>query len=272
MENNLMIFENEEFGQVRTIKIDNKPYAIANDVAKALGYARPHEAITSHCEGAVSYRLTDNLGRMRDTKIIPESDIYSLIFEAAKQSKNTEIRDKAKRFKVWVFEEVLPSIRKHGAYITDDTLENMISSPEFGIRLLTELKEEKDKRIEAENKLIEQQPKVDMYDAIMDDNGLLNFIQVAGVFGECGRNNLMKMLREEKILMDGEFTRNVPYSQYLGENGFFEVVVRPRKTKEGMLNIATTLCKTKSLPLIKKVLDKKREKEKENILEEAISC
>ena len=69
----------------------------------------------------------------------------------------------------------------------------------------------------------------------------------------------MKTLRESKILMDGEFTRNIPYSQYLGENGLFEVVVRPRKTKEGMQNIATTLCKTNALPLIKKILDKKKE-------------
>ena len=261
MENNLMIFNNEEFGQVRCIKIDDKPYAVANDVAKALGYSRPHDAVTAHCDGAVTYRVTDKLGRLQDTKVIPESDIYSLIFEAAKQSKNPDIKIKAARFKKWVFDEVLPSIRKHGAYISPETLEKMIMSPDFGIKLLTALKEEKDKRIEAENKLIEQQPKIDLYDAVMDDNGLLNFIQVAGIFGECGRNTLMKELRESKILMDGEFTRNVPYSQYLGENGFFEVVVRPRKTKEGMLNIATTLCKTKSLPLIKKVLDKKREKE-----------
>jgi len=265
MENNLMIFDNEEFGQVRCIKIDDKPYAVGVDVARALGYAKPNEAITAHCDDPVSYGVIDRLGRKQNTKIIPESDIYNLIFEAAKQSKNPEIKIKAVKFKKWVFEEVLPSIRKHGAYITDEVLDNIIISPEYGIKLFTALKEEKDKRIEAENKLIEQQPKVDMYDAIMDDSGLLNFIQVAGVFGECGRNNLMKTLREEKILMDGEFTRNVPYSQYLGENGYFETVIRPRKTKEGMQDIITTLCKPKALTLIKKVLDKR----KENLLEEA---
>jgi len=237
------------------------------DVARALGYVKPNEAITAHCDDPISYGVIDRLGRKQNTKIIPESDIYNLIFEAAKQSKNPDIKVKAVKFKKWVFEEVLPSIRKYGAYITDEVLDNIIISPEYGIKLFTALKEEKDKRIEAETKLIEQQPKVDMYDALMDDNGLLNFIQVAGIFGECGRNTLMKELRESKILMDGEFTRNVPYSQYLGDNGYFEVVVRPRKTKDGMQNIATTLCKTKALTLIKKVLDKK--KEKENLLEEA---
>jgi len=266
MENNLMIFNNEEFGQVRCIKIDDNPYAVANDVAKALGYARPHKAIADNCKGVLSWDILTNGGK-QEMKIIPESDIYRLIIKAADQNKNFEIKAKAEKFEKWVFEEVLPSIRKHGAYISPETLESMISSPDFGIKLLTALKEEKDKRIEAENKLIEQQPKVDMYDAVMDDSSLLNFIQVAGIFGECGRNTLMKELRESKILMDGEFTRNVPYSQYLGDSGYFEVVVRPRKTKEGMLNIATTLCKTKSLPLIKKILDKK--KEKENLLEEA---
>ena len=266
MNNNLMVFDNEEFGQVRCIKIDDNPYAVANDVASALGYARPRKAIADNCKGVLSWDILTNGGK-QEMKVIPEGDIYRLIVKAADQNRNLEIKAKAEKFEKWVFEEVLPSIRKHGAYIEPKTLESMISNPDFGIRLLTELKEEKDKRIEAENKLIEQQPKVDMYDAVMDDNGLLNFIQVAGIFGECGRNNLMKTLRESNILMDGEFTRNVPYSKYLGENGFFEVVVRPRKTKEGMQNIATTLCKIKSLPLIKKVLDKK--KEKENQLEEA---
>jgi len=266
MENNLMIFDNEEFGQVRCIKINDKPYAVANDVARALGYSNTRDAITKHCRGVASYDILTN-GGIQEMNVIPEGDIYRLIVKAADQNKNLEIKAKAEKFEKWVFDEVLPSIRKHGAYIEPKTLESMISNPDFGIRLLTELKEEKDKRIEAENKLIEQQPKIDLYNAVMDDNGLLNFIQVAGIFGECGRNTLMKELRESKILMDGEFTRNVPYSQYLGDNGYFETVVRPRKTKEGMQQISTTLCKSKALTLIKRVLDKK--KEKDNLLEEA---
>jgi len=255
MENNLMIFNNEEFGQVRTVNIEDKIFFVAKDIATALGYKDTTSAIKRHCRWVAKHNLPHPQSKTKtiEVNIIPEGDIYRLVA-------NSELPS-AEKFESWVFDEVLPSIRKHGAYINPETLEKMIMSPDFGIKLLTALKEEKDKRIEAENKLIELQPKVDMYDAVMDDNGLLNFIQVAGVFGECGRNNLMKMLRKEKILMDGEFTRNVPYSQYLGENGFFEVVVRPRKTKEGMLNIATTLCKIKSLPLIKKILDKNREKD-----------
>ena len=264
MENNLMIFDNEEFGQVRCVKINDKPYAVANDVASALGYVRPYKAIADNCKGVLSWDILTNGGK-QEMKVIPEGDIYRLIVKAADQNRNLGIKAKAEKFEKWVFEEVLPSIRKHGAYIDSKTIENMIASPEFGIKLLTTLQEEKTRRIEAENKLIEQQPKVDMYDAVMDDNGLLNFIQVAGIFGECGRNNLMKTLRESNILMDGEFTRNIPYSNYLGEDGYFEVKVRPRKTKDGMKDIATTLCKPSALTLIKKVLDKK----KDNLLEEA---
>ena len=258
MENNLMIFDNEEFGLVRCIKINDKPYAVANDVAVALGYARPRKAIADNCKGVLGWDILTNGGK-QEMKVIPESDIYRLIIKAADQNKNLEIKAKAEKFEKWVFEEVLPSIRKHGTYMSSEVIEKTLADPDFIIELATALKEEKTKRIEAENKLEEQQPKIELYDVVMNDEGLLNFIQVAGVFGKCGRNNLMKTLRESKILMDGEFTRNIPYSQYLGENGLFEVVVRPRKTKEGMQNIATTLCKTNALPLIKKILDKKKE-------------
>ena len=260
MENNLVVFKEQEVlgKNFRIFGTPDEPLFLAKDVAEWIEHKDVSTMLRSVDEDEKLIQTLFVSGQNRDMWFVSENGLYEILMLSRKPI--------AKQFKKQV-KEILKSIRKHGAYIEPETLESMISSPDFGIRLLTALKEEKDKRIEAENKLIEQQPKVDMYDAIMDDNGLLNFIQVAGVFGECGRNNLMKMLREEKILMDGEFTRNVPYSQYLGENGFFEVVVRPRKTKEGMLNIATTLCKTKSLPLIKQVLDKK--KEKENQLEEA---
>lgn len=252
--NNLMIFNNEEFGQVRTVYIEDKIFFIAKDIATALGYKDTTNAIKRHCRWVAKHNLPHPQSKTKtiEVNIITEGDIYRLI-------SNSELPS-AEKFESWVFDEVLPSIRKHGVYMTDDTLDKMISNPDFGIKLLTELKTEKEKRIEAENKLIEQQPKVELYDAVMNDNGLMNFIQVADVFGECGRNKLMKTLREEKILMDSEHTRNIPYSQYLGNNGYFEVVIRPRKTNDGMKKIATTLCKPKALNLIKKVLDKKKEK------------
>ena len=267
MENNLVVFKEQEIlgKYFRMFGTPDEPLFLAKDVAEWIEHKKPSEMLINVDDDEkfkIKINPVDSIAGVLQSNteylFLTENGLYEVLMQSRKPI--------AKQFKKKV-KEILKSVRKYGTYMTDDVLDNIIISPEYGIKLFTALKEEKDKRIEAENKLIEQQPKVDMYDAVMDDNGLLNFIQVAGIFGECGRNNLMKTLRESNILMDGEFTRNVPYSKYLGENGFFEVVVRPRKTKEGMQNIATTLCKIKSLPLIKKILDKK--KERENIIEEA---
>jgi prophage antirepressor-like protein len=114
--NELAIFENPEFGKVRTVEYNGKPYVVGNDIATALEYSRPYEAVTEHCKGAVSYRVIDSVGRMQDTRIIPEGDIYRLIVKAADQSRNKEIKAKAERYEKWIFEEVLPSIRRTGSY------------------------------------------------------------------------------------------------------------------------------------------------------------
>lgn len=115
--NELKIFNNAEFGQVRTVELVGKIYFVGNDIAKALEYARPYEAVTAHCKGAVSYRIPTNGGE-QEAKVIPEGDIYRLIVKAADQSKNPDIKEKAERFESWVFDEVLPTIRKTGAYET----------------------------------------------------------------------------------------------------------------------------------------------------------
>jgi prophage antirepressor-like protein len=97
------------------VEIKGDPYAVGIDVANALGYSRPHEAITAHCKGAVSYRILTNGGE-QEVKIIPEGDIYRLIVKAADQSRNTEIKARAEKFERWLFEEVIPSIRQTGSY------------------------------------------------------------------------------------------------------------------------------------------------------------
>lgn len=140
-----IVFDHEEFCKVRTVLNDEKPYAVGNDVARALGYKRPYEAITSHCKGVVSYRVLTK-GGIQETKVIPEGDIYRLIIKAADQSKNEDIQKKAKIFERWIFDEVLPSIRNHGLYATDEIIKCIINNPEIGIQLLTKYKEEEDKR------------------------------------------------------------------------------------------------------------------------------
>ena len=117
--NELQVFMSEQFGQLRVIEYNGKPYVVGNDVAKALEYVRPYEAVTSHCKGTVTYRVLTKGGE-QDVKIIPEGDIYRLITKAADQSKNKDIKLKAEKFESWVFDVVLPTIRKTGGFVADE--------------------------------------------------------------------------------------------------------------------------------------------------------
>ena len=112
--NELMIFNNPEFGGVRTLEEDGKVLFCGSDVAKALGYSRPKDAISAHAKGAVK-RRTLTSGGEQEMSFIPESDLYRLVFSSKLPT--------AEKFTEWVTAEVLPSIRKHGAYMTQDTME-----------------------------------------------------------------------------------------------------------------------------------------------------
>lgn len=103
----LQIFNNEEFGQVRTVEIDGKPYFMGSDIAKALGYARPNDAIKQHCRATVKHS-THISGKMQEVNFIGEGDMYRLITHSKLES--------AERFEAWVFDEVLPTLRKTGSY------------------------------------------------------------------------------------------------------------------------------------------------------------
>lgn len=104
----LQIFENEEFGQIRTIEIDGKPYFVGKDVALALGYKDTVNALKQHCRGVVKHHLTDSKGRKQEVNFISEGDMYRLITHSKLES--------AERFESWVFDEVLPTLRKTGSY------------------------------------------------------------------------------------------------------------------------------------------------------------
>lgn len=102
--NELMIFNNEMFGDVRTLTIDEKIYFVGKDIAEALGYERPSDAIAQHCKHTVKHRIVDNTGFEQPMNIIPESDVYRLIIKSKLPS--------AEKFETWVMDEVLPTIRK----------------------------------------------------------------------------------------------------------------------------------------------------------------
>lgn len=147
----LKFFLNQQFGCVRVLIDNDNLFFCGVDIATALGYKNTKDALLRHCreDGVVFYDLTDNIGREQKTKFITEGNVYRLIAYSKLPT--------AEQFEKWLFEEVLPSIRKHGTYMTPDTLDKMIESPEFGIKLLTALKDEreKNKQMKEENERLQ---------------------------------------------------------------------------------------------------------------------
>ena len=195
--NDLQVFNNPEFGQVRVIMQNNEPWFVGKDVAEILGYERGAKAIQDHVDeedkGVVP--IQDSIGRMQGTPVINESGLYSLVLSSKLPT--------AKKFKHWVTSEVLPSIRKHGAYATDDVIDNILKNPDFGIKLLTELKQEREekKALEFANKQKDQligelKPKADYVDKILKNTGLVTITQIAKDYGMSGEkmNSLLHEL------------------------------------------------------------------------------
>ena len=170
--NELMIFNNPEFGEIRTIEVDGKVLFCGNDAAKALGYKRPNDAISAHCRGTVKRRITDSIGREQEMNFIPEGDIYRL---AAK----SELPG-ADKFESWIFDEVLPSIRRTGGYINGQ--EQMTADELMAKALVVAQKTLADREARLSALTVENQimkPKADYFDELVDRNLLTNFRETA---------------------------------------------------------------------------------------------
>lgn len=142
MENEIQLF-NFDNQQVRTLAINDQPYFVGKDVAEILGYGDTNQAIRKHVDDEDKLtRQFNGSGQNRTMTVINESGLYDLIFDASRQSKNPDIQRRAKKFRHWVTSEVLPSIRKHGAYMTDEKIEEVLLNPDTIIKLATELKTE----------------------------------------------------------------------------------------------------------------------------------
>lgn len=166
---------NFEQNEVRTFVENEVPYFVANDVAKTLGYKNPSKATNDHCKKAIETWGNDSLGRRQKFKIIPESDVYRLIIKSNLPS--------AEKFESWVMEEVLPQIRKHGMYATDELLNN----PDLLIEVATKLKEERTLRLVAEQKVAEMQPKVNYHDIILANKSVTPISFIAKNYGMSAR-------------------------------------------------------------------------------------
>lgn len=165
--NELKTFENERFGNVRVTTIDNEPWFVAADVCKALDLGNPSQAI-SRLDDDEKVTLTTNeghsgkLGGAQMLNVISEAGLYSLILKSRKPE--------AKMFKRWVTHDVIPTIRKHGVYMTPDALEKALLSPDYLLKVVTALKNETDKRKALEKKVEQDKPKVILADAITESD------------------------------------------------------------------------------------------------------
>lgn len=206
----LQIFKNEEFGEVRTVEIEGKPYFCGSDVAKALGYVRPNDAISTHCRATVKWS-TPISGKMQDINYIPEGDLYRLIVSSKLPT--------AEKFERWVFDEVLPSIRKHGGYIAGQAEMSPEELMAKALQVAQKTLEEREARIKtltAQNSalIVEKQmlqPKADYFDELVDRNLLTNFRETAKELG-IGQKDFVNFLISKKYVYRDKRGKLMPYS------------------------------------------------------------
>lgn len=217
--NELQIFNSPEFGEIRTIEENGKVLFCGSDVARALGYVKPQNAISTHCKGALKRGTLTERG-MQQLLFILEGDLYRLIVNSKLPS--------AEKFERWIFDEVLPAIRKHGAYMTPEKLEEVILNPDTMIKLCTALKDEQDKRkaLEAANAALivdnaVMQPKADYFDELVDRNLLTNFRETAKQLG-IKEKDFVRFLLDKKYIYRDKRGKIMPYAQYT-ESGLFEI-------------------------------------------------
>lgn len=230
--NEIQVFKNEQFGEVRTIDENGVTIFCAADIARGLGYKDTVNAIKQHCRGVVKRHITDSLGRQQDACFIPEGDVYRLITHSKLPS--------AEKFERWVFDEVLPTIRRHGAYATGATIESIIADPESGIKLLQALKSEQERRKEAEALCEEQRPKALFADAVAASDNCILIGELAKILRqngvETGQNRLFRWMRDNGYIM--RFT-NTP-TQYSMERGLMELKERTINNPDGSVRITQT--------------------------------
>lgn len=205
--------------QVRTVVRDGEPWFVGKDVAIVLGYGNTKDALLSHIDEedrAILQRSENATFEIpnRGLTIINESGLYSLIVSSKLPT--------AKDFKRWVTSEVLPTIRKHGAYMDTDIIEKSLADPDFLIQLATTLKEEKQRRMEAEAKIAADEHKVDFYNAVGSTSATLTVERFAKLVTEklginTGRNRMFQWLRKNGFLQ----ANNMPYQRYIN-NGWFK--------------------------------------------------
>ena len=213
--NEMMIFNNPEFGSVRTVCIDGEPWLVGKDVAEILGYSNPRKSLIDHVDADdKGVTKCDTLGGAQNLTVINESGFYSLVLSSKMPN--------AKKFKHWVRAEVLPTIRKTGGYVADEEVFVETYLP-FADEPIKQLFRIQCRVINQLNERIRKdEPKVKFADHVSDSTNLIDVNKMAKLCADhgirIGRNRLFAWLRSRRILMGG----NIPYQEYI-ENGYFRV-------------------------------------------------
>lgn len=248
---------------VRTLVIDGQPYFVGKDVAEILGYANTRDALSKHVdsEDKNTVAIHDGIKRGNPNQtVINESGLYSLILGSK--------LPQAKEFKHWVTSEVLPTIRKHGAYMTDEKIEEVLLNPDTIIKLATELKTERERRSIAEQRVNELTPKDSYYDLVLSNESLVTITQIAKDYGMSGQAMNHKLHDLGVIYKQGNTW--LLYSKYQRTgwthsetimvdkaDGTQKAVMHTKWTQKGRLGLYELLKRHGILPLIETVDEKK---------------
>ena len=233
--NDIQIFNNPDFGEVRTLEENGAVLFCGSDVARALGYSNPRDALSRHCKGVVK-RDTPTESGIQEMSFIPEPDLYRLVFSSKLPT--------AEKFTDWVTSEVLPTIRRHGMYATPDTVEKMLADPDTTIKLLETIKQERAARLALEAKAEADKPKVLFAHAAPSSHtsillgDLAKLLRQNGV--EIGQNRLFSFLREKGYLCSQGERYNLPTQRSM-DRGWFQVKETTINQPNGSVRITRTV-------------------------------
>ena len=238
---NIKIFNNAEFGEIRVMLIDDDPWFVGKDIAAALGYVNTKDALAKHVDEQDKRQgdgvaFCDPMGREQHPTIINESGLYNVILRSDKPE--------AKPFRKWVTSEVLPTIRRHGLYATPDTVEKMLADPDTTIKLLETIKQERAARMALEAKAEADKPKVLFADAVSASHtsilvgDLAKLLRQNGV--EIGQNRLFSFLREKGYLCSQGERYNLPTQRSM-DRGWFQVKETTINQPNGSVRITRTV-------------------------------
>lgn len=256
----LKSFNHSQFGKLEILIIDDKEHFPATNVARILGYSNPHKAISDHCKYLTKREVPHPQSSYKNLSknYIPESDLYRLIISSK--------LPKAQQFESWVFDEVLPSIREHGAYMTPEKIEQALLNPDTIIQLATTLKVEQQKRKQLEVQRQQDEPYTTFGKVVANSDASINIGAFAKLLYDkhginIGRNKLFSWLRDKGYLIKTGRERNQPKQKFL-EQGLFDTTTTLVSRTHGDVQSVTTFVTGKGqIKISERLLQEFSEKE-----------